>query len=236
MFDQYAIGIGGPANNFKPSASYWAQVTNSLLFDFLMKNDDGITAGSGQTQRELKMGYVTQAHPRGGGASTYTIPSGMVVGKMSAEAAAAAAAADAEQHGAADDGACKMQANTDYAGHDLQPVQGRAAANPQACCDLCSKVAGCHFWTWQSATACYLKDSMAGAHAYPGATSGSGPPGPPAPPPPPPPAPPPTLQAGGKDGFVFMMHTHAWYVARVKSIIRVRPTHCMHTNTPLRTN
>jgi hypothetical protein len=74
MFDQYAIGVGGPANNFKPSASYWAQ-----------------------------------AHPRGGGASTYTIPSGMVVGNPSDSAGA-----------------------------------------------------------------------------------------------------PPTLSAGGKDGFVFMMHTHAW--------------------------
>ena len=79
MFDQYAIGLGGPANNFKPSASYWAQ-----------------------------------ANPRGGGASTYTIPSGMVVGKPSVSTAAATAAS------------------------------------------------------------------------------------------------PPTLAAGGKDGFVFMMHTHAW--------------------------
>ena len=51
MFDQYAIGVGGPADNFKPATSYWAQ-----------------------------------AHPRGGGASTYTIPSGMVVGKPSGSA------------------------------------------------------------------------------------------------------------------------------------------------------
>ena len=51
MFDQYAIGVGGPADNFKPATSYWAQ-----------------------------------AHPRGGGASTYTIPSGMVVGKPSGAA------------------------------------------------------------------------------------------------------------------------------------------------------
>ena len=46
MFDEYAVGVGGPANNFKPAVSYWAQ-----------------------------------AAPRGGGASTYTIPSGMVLGK-----------------------------------------------------------------------------------------------------------------------------------------------------------
>ena len=46
MFDQYAVGVGGPADNFKPAVSYWAQKS-----------------------------------PRGGGASTYTIPSGMVVGK-----------------------------------------------------------------------------------------------------------------------------------------------------------
>eukprot|EP01047_Picozoa_sp_COSAG01_P022506 COSAG01_NODE_1338_length_10666_cov_79.971231_8_plen_614_part_00 len=75
MFDEYAVGVGGPANNFKPSTSYWAQ-----------------------------------AHPRGGGASTYTIPSGMVVGRSAI-------------------------------------------------------------------------------------TEG---------------VPPPTLSSGGKDGFVFMMHTHAW--------------------------
>ena len=81
----------------------------------------------------------------------------MVVGKPSADPAAVGATSENE--------ACKMQANTDYAGHDLQPVQGRAAANPEACCELCSKVAGCRFWTWQSATACYLKDSMAGVHA-----------------------------------------------------------------------
>ena len=48
MFDQYAVGVGGPANNFDPAVSYWAQ-----------------------------------AKPRGGGASTYTIPSGMVIGKPS---------------------------------------------------------------------------------------------------------------------------------------------------------
>ena len=46
MFDQYYMGVGGPADNFVPSISYWAQ-----------------------------------AAPRGGGASTYTIPSGMQVGK-----------------------------------------------------------------------------------------------------------------------------------------------------------
>ena len=46
MFDQYYMGVGGPADNFVPSISYWAQ-----------------------------------AAPRGGGASTYTIPSGMVVAK-----------------------------------------------------------------------------------------------------------------------------------------------------------
>jgi hypothetical protein len=79
-----------------------------------------------------------------------------------------------------------METDVDYAGHDLQPVQGRAAADPQACCALCATVPACKFWTWQSAAACYLKDSMAGSHAYPGATSGTsgtpGPPGPPAPP------------------------------------------------------
>lgn len=41
MFDRYYMGVSGPANNFKPAISYWAQ-----------------------------------AAPRGGGASTYTIPSG----------------------------------------------------------------------------------------------------------------------------------------------------------------
>ena len=83
------------------------------------------------TSGNLKNGVLAQAHPRGGGASTYTIPSGMVVRKPSAEAAAAT---DAEQN-----------------------------------------------------------------------------------------APPPTLQPGGKDGFVFMMHTHAWCVA--PPIINSRTTH-----------
>jgi hypothetical protein len=54
MFDQYAVGVGGPANNFKPA----------------------VTSDPGEL-----LGTERQKAPRGGGASPYTVPSGMVVGK-----------------------------------------------------------------------------------------------------------------------------------------------------------
>jgi hypothetical protein len=95
---------------------------------------------------------------------------------------------------------CTELGNTDFNGHDLQPLQRRDVSSPAECCDLCGNNTGCTVWTFMPPRTCYLKDSAAGQRSMPNYVSGclgACPPGPPAPTPPPPPPPPAPIPRGG---------------------------------------
>lgn len=92
---------------------------------------------------------------------------------------------------------CHLYPNTNLEGHDLYEQDENT---PAACCEACSSVDDCGYWTFVPPTTCFLKTSNAGSRPSPtsGAdtyTSGchdeacSPPPSPP-PPSPPPPSPP----------------------------------------------
>ena len=69
---------------------------------------------------------------------------------------------------AASSSTCHLYPNTDLEGHDLYEQDENT---PAACCEACSSVDDCGYWTFVPPTTCFLKNSNAGARPSP--TSGA---------------------------------------------------------------
>lgn len=67
---------------------------------------------------------------------------------------------------------CTFENNTDYNGHDIQPVRRLDAKDPNECCSLCTLNTICKAFTFMPPKTCYLKTSDAGRRTMHGYVSG----------------------------------------------------------------